>query len=79
MKEYNQKGKAIDVATEESEVAVSIRDATYLKDFKEGDILKVSLTLENISNLEKLEGDLSSREQELIIQAKNEIYKKQNQ
>jgi translation initiation factor 5B len=72
-------GKAIDVATEESEVAVSIRDATYLKDFKEGDILKVSLTLENISNLEKLEGDLSSREQELIIQAKNEIYKKQNQ
>ena len=72
-------GKAVDIATEDSEVAVSIKDATYLKDFKEGDILKVSLTLDIISKLEKLEGDLNSREQALINAAKEEIYKKQNQ
>jgi len=72
-------GKDIDIATEDSEVAVSIGDAAYLRDFKEGDVLEVILDLEKISKLEKLEGDLSLIEQELIEKAKNEIYKKQNQ
>jgi translation initiation factor 5B len=74
-----QDGKAVDVATDGNEYAVSLKDATYLKDFKEGDVLKVSLNLDQISKLEKLEGDLSSREQEIISEIKIEIYRKQNQ
>ncbi len=72
-------GKQVDIANKDLEVAISITDATYLKDFKEGDILEVSLNLEMISKLELLEGDLSNEEQEMISNIKQEIYRKQNQ
>ncbi len=72
-------GKAVDIAKEESEVAVSIADAVYLKDFKEGDILDVALSLEGIAKLEKIEDDLCQREIEMIDRAKEKILKKQNQ
>lgn len=72
-------GKAVDIAKEESEVAISIADAVYLKDFKEGDILDVALSLEDIAKLEKIEDDLCQREIEMIDRAKEKIFKKQNQ
>lgn len=72
-------GKAVDIAQKDMEVAVSINDATYLKDFKEGDVLDVSLNLDMISKLEALEGELSPEEHEIIENQKTEIYKKQNQ
>ena len=65
--------------SKDMEVAVSIADATYLKDFKEGDVLEISLNLDMISKLEALEGELSPEEQTMIEVIKNEIYKKQNQ
>lgn len=72
-------GKEIEIAQKDMEVAVSIADATYLKDFKEGDVLEISLNLDMISKLEALEGELSPEEQTMIEVIKNEIYKKQNQ
>jgi translation initiation factor 5B len=72
-------GKQVEIANKDQEVAVSIKEATYLKDFKEGDVLEVSLNLDLISKLELLEGDLSNSELEMIEEIKQEIYRKQNQ
>ena len=71
-------GKVVEIAQKDMEVAVSIAEATYLKDFKEGDVLEVSLNLEMIGKLETLEGDLSAEEQVMIENQKTEIYRKQN-
>lgn len=71
-------GKVVEIAQKDMEVAVSIAEATYLKDFKEGDVLEVSLNLEMIGKLETLEGDLSAEEQAMIENQKTEIYRKQN-
>jgi translation initiation factor 5B len=67
-------GKSISVAKTEQEVAVSIKNATYLKDFKEDDVLEVQLNLNLISKLENVIEELDSNELDLIKNAKKRIY-----
>ncbi len=75
--EIQDSGKKIDVAEKEQEVAVSIKGATYPKDFKEKEKLNVYLNIGNIKNLDKIEDELSSEEHELIKEIKINLNKEE--
>ncbi len=72
-------GKRVAIAQTDQEVAVSIKGATYLKDFKEDDVLEVQLNLNLISKLENILEDLDSSELDLIRTAKKRIYSSNNE
>ncbi|MDD3177989.1 MAG: translation initiation factor IF-2 [Candidatus ainarchaeum sp.] len=67
-------GKAISVLEEEKESAISIKNAVYLKDFKEEDVFEVLLTNDSLEKLDSLKDELTDKELELISKAKMRRY-----
>lgn len=68
--EIQDSGKKIIEANKEQEVAISLKGASYLKDFKEKEILNVFLSYDMIKKLEEIEDELSPKELELIKEIK---------
>jgi len=68
-------GKGLAEADEGKEVAIAIKDATYLKDFKEESVLEVDVPLSAVEKLEQTGYEFSLEEQKLIIKAKERLYK----
>ncbi len=65
-------GSELEKAVVDQEVAISIKDATYLKDFKEGDVLEVYISSTVIEKLEKLiDTELTNEEVFLLNEIKS--------
>lgn len=64
-------GKSLDVLTKDSEAAISIKNAVYLKDFKEEDILSVYVPDSSIKKLEQMIDDLTNEEQDMLYNIKS--------
>ncbi len=75
--EIQDSGKKIDVAQKEQEIAISLKGASYLKDFKEKEILNVLLNYKNIDKLAKIEDELSQEEIDLIKEQKIKLSQEQ--
>lgn len=67
-------GKPVSILETEQEAAVSIKNAVYLKDFKEEDILEVDLDNNSLIKLEALRDELTDQELELVSKAKIKRY-----
>lgn len=67
-------GKSLSILEKDSEAAISIKGATYLKDFKEEDVLSVYVPKASIVKLEQIYDDLSSEEQKMLEESKLDDY-----
>ena len=76
--EIQDAGKKIIEANKDQEVAISLKGASYLKDFKEKEILDVFLSYDMISKLQNIEDELSSEEIELIREVKIKLAEENN-
>lgn len=76
--EIQDSGKKIKEANKDQEIAISLKGASYLKDFKEKEILNVFLSYDMISKLQEIEDELSSEEIELIKEIKIKLAQENN-
>jgi translation initiation factor 5B len=68
-------GKSLPILEKDSEAAISIKNATYLKDFKEEDILSVDVPKSSIEKLEQIYDDLTQEEQDMLNDLKKKLIK----
>lgn len=63
-------GKSLDILEKEKEAALSIKNASFLKDFKEEDVLSVYVPDSSIEKLENIISELTDEEQEMLDKIK---------
>ncbi len=68
-------GKSLDFLEKEKEAAVSIKGASFLKDFKEEDILSVYVPNSSIEKLEQIIYELTEEEQKMLYDIKSKRIK----
>ena len=72
-------GSQIEKAIVDDEVAISIKDASYLKDFKEGDVLEIYISKTVIEKLEKIiDTELTNEEIFLLNEIKQRKKEEEN-
>lgn len=64
-------GKSVSILEKDGEAAISIKNAVYLKDFKEEDILSVYVPDWSVKKLELIIDDLTNEEQDMLYKIKS--------